>query len=501
MPVYKKVYINLILLFVTVKLGIHFIANSNYGFHADELLYLAMADHMAWGYNEVSPFIAGISWLSVNWFGDSVFAMRILPTLFGSLTVLMTGLFVIEMGGKRFAITLACMGVLISPSFLASDYFLQPVVFDQFFWSLSAFLVFKYSQTLNGRYLLWLGAAAGLGMLTKYSIALFLFALIAGLLLTRQRRLLLNRTWLFAIAIAFLIFLPNMIWQFVHGLPLLKHLQDIQESSMSAIDPAGFLLQLVFAHGAALSIWSAGLLYLFLSSEDKSFRFLAIAFVCVILLLLVFGGKFYYSFGAFPVLFAAGGKCWDLILKRTGKTVKRLFIAVMVVPALIILPAVVPILPFGLHLRYFDLMLKHTAIRFPVTWEDKQVHATTQFYADMLGWKELAMKTANAYYSIPPADRAKTLIFASNYGEAGAVHHYGKQYALPGVISLNSSFARWVPQETEPDYLVYIGKPESAVLKNAKSFQEFDKIKSRYSRGRGTRIYIVKASAAIKQAK
>lgn len=492
MPVYKKGYINLILLFVTIKLGLHFAANSNYGFHADELFYLVMADHLAWGYNEVSPFIAGISWLSVHLFGDSVFAMRILPTLFGALTILITGFLVIEMGGKRFAIILACTGVLISPSFLASGYFLQPVVFDQFFWTISAFLVLKYSQTLNKKYLYWLSVAAGFGLLTKYSIALFLVSLIVGLLFTRQRKLLMNRTWLFAATIAVLIFLPNIIWQFTHDLPLLKHVQQIKKSTFSELDPADFLVQLVFAHGAALSIWTAGLLYLFISPTDRNFRFLAFAFMIIILLLLLSNGKFYYSFGAFPMLFAAGGKCWELIFMQFARLIKRIFIAIMVVPALIILPAVVPILPFGLHLQYFNLMIKYTGIRFPVTWEDKQVHATTQFYADMLGWKELAEKTANAYYSIPAQDRDNTLIVASNYGEAGAIHHYGKQYGLPEVTSPNSSFKNWAPVKTDPEYIIYIGKSVSPVPTQAKTQQVVDEVKNKYSREMGTKIYILR---------
>src|SRR5580704_10871681 len=123
------------------------LAMSHFGFHRDELLHLALGDHLDWGYKEVPPFIALLAKISTTIFGDSVFAMRIFSTLAGALIIWFTGKIVIELGGKKFAIALACLALIFSPAFLASGYLFQPVVFDQLWWVLTAYLVIKYLNT------------------------------------------------------------------------------------------------------------------------------------------------------------------------------------------------------------------------------------------------------------------------------------------------------------------------------------------------------------------
>ena len=79
-----------------------------YGFHQDELLYLALSDHLAWGYREVPPFIAVIGRISKVLFGESVAAARIIPSLCAFLIVYLTGLLTIRLGGRFFAVAIAC---------------------------------------------------------------------------------------------------------------------------------------------------------------------------------------------------------------------------------------------------------------------------------------------------------------------------------------------------------------------------------------------------------
>lgn len=129
----------LIFVFVCLKVALNLFAAPHFGFHRDELLHLALASHLDWGYKEVPPFIALLAKISLTFFGDTVFAARILPTLAGGLIVWVTGLITIEFGGKRFAVSLACLTLIFSPAFVASDYLFQPVVFDQLWWVLSVF--------------------------------------------------------------------------------------------------------------------------------------------------------------------------------------------------------------------------------------------------------------------------------------------------------------------------------------------------------------------------
>jgi uncharacterized membrane protein len=130
----RSKYSSFILIFVAVKVGLNLLAMSHFGFHRDELLHLALGDHLDWGYKEVPPFIALLAKISTTVFGSSVFATRIFSTLFSGLIIWFTGQIVVELGGRKFAITLACMALIFSPAFAASGYLFQPVVFDQLWW-------------------------------------------------------------------------------------------------------------------------------------------------------------------------------------------------------------------------------------------------------------------------------------------------------------------------------------------------------------------------------
>ena len=158
------------------KLLIHLFTNTNYGLHRDEFLYLAEGQHLAWGYMEVPPMIAFLAKI-VSFFGDSVFAVRFLPALVGSLMVALIGLLVKDLGGKRWAITFACLAFIVSPAFLRTNFLFQPVSFNQFFWFLSAFWVIRLIKFENPKYWYYLGITAGFGFLTKYSIVFFFLPL------------------------------------------------------------------------------------------------------------------------------------------------------------------------------------------------------------------------------------------------------------------------------------------------------------------------------------
>jgi hypothetical protein len=484
--------ISLILFFTFLKLALHFLANSNFGFHRDELLYMALGEHLDWGYKEVPPFVAGISWLSATVFGDSVFAIRLFPTLFGALIVFLTGLIVLNMGGKRLAISIACMGTILSPAFLASQYLFQPVVFDQFFWTLTAYLLIRYLRTRSSVNLYYLGASVGFGMLNKYTMVLFALALVIGLVVSPQRKLLLNKAWIIAAAIAFIIFLPNLIWQLNNGIPVVKHMKELKETQLDNLSPIDFILQQLLIHAGGIFIWIGGLIYLFVSRSNKQYRFLGIAFFITMILLIVLNGKVYYGFGAYPMLFAAGGIAFYKLLKRFKPALKYAVLAFIFIPNLLFFPVAVPILPLSSTLKFFTFIANNLNIRFPLKWEDQKEHATTQDYADMLGWDELAEKVSKAYHQIPANERAKATIFASNYGQAGAIDHYRKKYNLPPVVCLNSSYALWAPPSIPSTHFVYVDDEyPNDLLPYFNTVRKIGEVENPYAREKGTAIFLL----------
>ena len=95
--------------FSALKLLLHFLTNGQYGYFRDELYYLACGEHLDWGYVDQAPLIAVVAWFERAAFGDSLFALRLLPALAGAATVFLTGLIAREAGGRRFAVTVACL--------------------------------------------------------------------------------------------------------------------------------------------------------------------------------------------------------------------------------------------------------------------------------------------------------------------------------------------------------------------------------------------------------
>ncbi len=205
---------------------------------------------------------------------------------------------------------------------MASDYLLQPVVFDQFWWVLTVYLVVKYINTSSIKYLYFIGIAVGMGLLTKYSMAFFAFALIIGLLVTKQRRILFNKHMLGAVAIAILLFLPNIFWQFNHHLPIVTHMKTLRETQLNYIKPSDFISQQLLVNGIALFLWLTGFFFLIFSFKLRKYQFLAFAYIAIFIFLLEMSGKSYYLFGAYPMLFAAGGFGFERWIKNSYALVR-----------------------------------------------------------------------------------------------------------------------------------------------------------------------------------
>src|ERR687890_351885 len=131
----------LILYLSAFKLLLHFLTNGGYGYFRDELYYLACGEHLDWGYVDQAPLIAAVARLQRAALGDSLFALRFLPAVAGAALVFVTGLLARELGGRGFAVILACVCVIVAPAFLAVHTILTMNAFEPLFWTLGAYLV------------------------------------------------------------------------------------------------------------------------------------------------------------------------------------------------------------------------------------------------------------------------------------------------------------------------------------------------------------------------
>ncbi len=429
-----------------------FLQNSYYQPHRDEFLYLSEGMHPAWGYLEVPPLLSVFAWIT-NHLGDGMFWIKLWPNLFSVCTLLLTGKIIQTLGGGRFAIFLGCLPFLLG-IYLRLFYLFQPNFLEVFFWTLQFFSLIRYVQSRRNNWLYVFGIAVGLGMMSKYSSAFCTLGLVGGLLITRERRIFLNKHFYLAALLAALLFLPNLLWQYNHRFPVINHMEELHDEQLKYNSPLTFITGQLKFHLAFLPVWLAGLFFTLFSAKGKLYRFAGWAYLFIITILIVFQGKDYYASGVYPALFAFGG-CY-LELLTTRKLWLRLVItAPAIALSLFIMPLVMPVgKPEWLASYYRTTGLDKSG---GLRWEDQQDHPLPQDFADMVGWKEMTEQAATVYHSLPPEQQQKTMILCRSYGTAGSLNYYGPQFRLPVVYSDNASFLFWMPDRYDINTILLVG--------------------------------------------
>src|ERR1044072_112790 len=277
------------------KLVLHFLTNGGYGYFRHALYYLACGEHLDWGDVDQAPLIAVVAWCERAVFGDSLFALRLLPALAGAATVFLTGLIAREAGGRRFAVLVACVSVIVAPYFLSINTILTMNAFEPLVWTACAYIVVRILKDEESRLWILFGLVAGLGLMNKHSTLAFGFAIVVGLAISHSRRQFLN-PWLWAGgAVALLLFAPNVIWQVQHGCPTVEILRNADKNQNVAFSLADFVKgQVLLMHPLTLPVWVAGLYFYLFRREARAYSSLGWAFVALFALMVVFRAKVYY---------------------------------------------------------------------------------------------------------------------------------------------------------------------------------------------------------------
>ncbi len=489
----KKEY-RVLFLLAFIKFILPFILqNPLYEPHRDEFLYLAEAHHMAWGFMEIPPLLSVFAWLT-NFFGAGIFWIKLWPSLFGALTYLIVGKFILHLGGKAFALFLGFLPFILG-LYLRLNFLFQPNFLEVFFWTMIAYSIFRFIQSDKNKWLYVLGISIGLGMISKYSVVFFVISILAGLLITRNRKIFLNKHLYFAAAIAFMIFLPTLLWEYQNHFPVRVHMKELQRTQLQYVSPKGFLINQVLMNLPCVFIWLAGLFFLVFKEKGK-YRTFAWTYLFVILLLLYFHGKDYYSAGVYPVLFAFGAFQLERFASKHSKVWKYAFIIIPLAVGLPIIPLGLPVAKPAKLAAYYKAM--HVEKVGFLKWEDLNNHPIPQDFADMLGWKEMTVKTAAAYSTLTNEEKKNTIIFSDNYGEAGAVNFYRKDFNLPEAYSDNASFLYWLPDSIHLENVVMITddkqEMEHPFIKDFSSAVLFNSVTNVYARERGSLIIILKGA-------
>jgi hypothetical protein len=458
----------LILYLSAFKLILHFLTNGQYGYFRDELYYLACGEHLDWGYVDQSPLIAVVARASRLLLGDSLFAIRFFPAVAGAALVFVTGLLVRELGGGRFAIVLASACVIIAPAFLALHTVLTMNAFEPLFWTTGAYVVARALKTGDARLWVWFGLLMGLGLQNKHSTLVFGFAVVAGLLLTPARKLLLSKwLWLGGL-VALVVFLPNILWQVAHGWPTVEVLRNADKNQNLPISPLDFFKgQLMLTHPFTFPVWLAGLSFYLFTRAGRPYRALGWAYVVMFLLMIALRAKVYYLLPVYPVLFASGAVWLEGFFARLAERrpvlrwLKPASVALLIAGGALMAPLALPVLPLETLIRYQRAL----GLEAPRT-EKLRLAELPQHYADMHGWEEMTAEVARVYNSLPQEERALCAVFARNYGEAGAIDFFGARHGLPKAIGKHQNYFLWGPRDYTGACVITVGERERDVRKS-----------------------------------
>jgi 4-amino-4-deoxy-L-arabinose transferase-like glycosyltransferase len=433
-----------------VVFAMHALGNAHYGFFRDELYFIICGRHPQWGYVDQPPIVPLLAALTQIG-GHSLWLLRIVPALFAAGGAYVTVLLAAEYGGGAFAQSFAALiycftGVLLS--------FGGKVGTDEvglLTWPLIALLVVRITKGADPRWWLAAGALAGISFESKYSVLFFLVALVTGLLLTAQRRILWNRWHWLGVAAALLIALPNVLWQAQHGFPMWELLQAGQNGKNVIVGPALYIVQeLLITNPFLAPVWIVGVVWLF---RQPQLRFLGWLYVLLIGEMIVFHGKHYYPANVYPIVIAAGAVPIEAWTKRTSTRIA--YCAYACVFGLLFLPLSLPVLPVPAFFAYQTALAKLLPVPRAAlaTEHDRELSPLPGDWADMHGWPELAATVASIYNALSPDERAKAVVFGGNYGEAAAV-----QFFAPGipVISSHNQYWLWGPAPYDGSIMIQI---------------------------------------------
>jgi hypothetical protein len=447
--------IAIIWLIVLAKLLFHIYFNNRYGYFRDEFDYMACGDHLAWGYVDQPPLIPFLIHISRAVLGDSLRAIRFIPALASSLLIVQTAVLAREFGGRRFALLLSAVTVVIAPQYLSNGSLLGTNCLEPNLWMGCAYFALLAVKRDNPRYWLWFGVVAGLGMQEKYSIAVFGFGIVVGLLLAPQRRVFLNPWIWFGGLAAFLIFLPNLLWNIHYHWPFVELMHNIRAEGRDVVlpFPQYFLQQTLLVAPITAPIWLAGLFALLFSARLKPYRFLGWCYLVCFTTFFVLHGKNYYLAPVYPMLLAAGAVVIELAIEGRKDSVpentrprwawlKPVIIVILLAAGTYLVPVTVPVLSPENFLKY----TKTLPFKLPVMEHAHARAALPQWYADQFGWEEIVAETAQAWNRLPAVDQANCGIFAQDYGQAGAIDFLGRRYGLPPALSGHQTWFLWGPR-------------------------------------------------------
>lgn len=426
-----------------LQLAVLVATSGRYGYHRDEMYFVVAGSHPAWGYPDQPPLVPLLCRAMDLVAPGSLIVLRLPSALAAAVTTVVAALVARELGGERRAQLIAAACTASSGFALATGHFVTTTTFDLLSTSILLWLLVRAVLRHSGRCLLLAGVVTGVGCEAKPQVA-FVAAVALAAILVMGPRWVVRSPWLAAaIVTAGALAAPYVIWQAAHGWPQLTVAGNIAGSAEGG--RAGFIpFQLVMVSPVLVPVWVAGLLAPWRRASMRSLRFVPISYAALGLAYLIGDGKAYYLASLYPTLLGIGAIPTAEWSRRAGRRLRPALLggAVAVSSAISMLIAL-PLLP-------------------PTALQGSVVMAINPDQGETVGWPRFVGTVAAVWDSIPATQRRDTVIFAGNYGEAGAVDLLGGRYRLPDAYSGHNAFSEWGRPPDTATQVLLLGFDDSA---------------------------------------
>ena len=408
--------------------------SARYGYHRDELYFLAAGQHPALGYVDQPPLAPLVARLAAALFADSLVGLRVIPALLLGWLVWTSSSIARLYGGGAHARRIAALSTALCGEYVATAHLLTTTVFDFAAWAGVLWSCAHYLDDERPRWLIAAGIFTGVGLDAKWNIGFLLVAIVCGVAVTPSARRLTDwRSTSVVVVLIAALGWPDVLWQALHGWPnisVFRALQGDASHNRAVYWPA----QILYTGLAATPLWVAGLRDLFArDSPDRRWRALGVACAITLVTQFVLGGKPYYAGGVFVMLFGVGAvaveRRWTQRRVDNRPSVgPRSIIAALAVSGALTLPLAIPVA---------SARSLHTIPLQKINYD----------LAETIAWPREVAQVAAVFHDLTPVQRRHAVVVAGNYGEAGALERYGEQFALPRdrVFSGANSFWLWGP--------------------------------------------------------
>jgi hypothetical protein len=398
----------------------------------DEVYMLAIGrNHLDWGSADQPP-LAPVLAALMDWLAPGSQLMLALPAALATgCAVLVAGLIARELGCDRRAQVFTVAVQATCPWTTFAGHWLTPYTLEPVQWLMLFWLLARWIRLRDDRLLIGVGVVVGIAAQTKFQMLLLCAVLLAAVAVFGPRELLRRPLLWVGATIAAVLAAPTLVWQFAHGWPQLKMARVVasEADALSGGRPGIAVMLIGYAGVAGVALVLYGLWRSFSDDELREYRFIGATFVALYALFVVTAGRPYYLIGLYAPLAALGAL--GLQRRREAGRGRRKWLAW-------------PAHALSVALAIAALILSVVAVNSGVV-------------------EQMAQRTADAYRTLPPDRRDRTVLMGESYIIAAYIDRYSDRYQLPHAYSANRSYGYFPPPPNDHDSVLYLGRDASAL--------------------------------------